>query len=232
MSKDLDNRYFIILNKDEIIFSCLNNENKVLFTKSYALINGLNNLFKELENFFIYNLIEIEKSLNEFIKRIYIIFDIHNSLSVNLSIKHKLETEKINKNKINDLLRHLKHEFNKYSNDQKVIHMTIIKLLIDGKKKDLIFFRETSDNLVLEVKLECLKKETVYFIEKLCSNYQISVEKILLADHLRKSFLNQTENIVFLANKSLNGEDNNEVSWISKKSIKQGFFERFFNFFN
>ena len=139
MSKDLDNRYFIILNKDEIIFSCLNNENKVLFTKSYALINGLNNLFKELENFFIYNLIEIEKSLNEFIKRIYIIFDIHNSLSVNLSIKHKLETEKINYDKINELLSYLKYQFTKYSYDQKVIHMTISKLVVDDKENNFSF---------------------------------------------------------------------------------------------
>ena len=232
MSKDLDNRYFIILNKDEIIFSCLNNENKVLFTKSYALINGLNNLFKELENFFIYNLIEIEKSLNEFIKRIYIIFDIDISLSVYLSIKNKLETKKINENKINDLLSSLKYQFSKYSSDQKVIHMSINKLLIDGKETDLSLFRETSDNLILEVKFECLKNQTVHFIEKICTNYQISVEKILLANHLRQSFLNKTEDIVFSANKFLSGQVNNEVMWTRKNLVKQGFFTKFFNFFN
>ena len=104
MSKDFDNRYFVILNKDKIIFSCLNNENKISFTKSHILINGLNNLFEDLEKFFIENLIDIEKSLKDFIKKIYIIFDIDNSLSVHLSIKYKLETEKINENKINELL--------------------------------------------------------------------------------------------------------------------------------
>src|SRR6056300_329011 len=194
MSKDLDNRYFITLNKDKIIFSCLNKENKISFTMSHILKNGLNNLFEDLEKFFIDNLINIKK--------------------------------------INELLSCLKNQFNKYSNDQKVIHMTIIKVLIDGKEKDLSLIRETFDNSILEVKFECLKKQTVHSIDKLCSNYQISVEKILLADHLRQSSLNQTENIVFLANKFLNGEDNKEVSWISKKPIKRGFFENFFNFFN
>ena len=232
MSKDLDNRYFIILNEDKIIFSCLNNQNKISFTKSYILINGLNNLFEDLEKFFIENLIDIEKSLKDFIKKIYLIFDTYNSLSVYLSIKHKLETDKINENKINELLSYLKYQFTKYSNDQKVIHMTISKLLVDGKEKNLSLFKEASDNLILEVKFECLKKQTVHSVDKLCSNYQISVEKILLADHLRQSSLNQTENIVFLANKFLNGEDNKEVSWISKKPIKRGFFEKFFNFFN
>jgi hypothetical protein len=52
MSKDLDNRYFIILNKDKIIFSCLNNKNKISFTMSHILKNGLNNLFEDLKNFF------------------------------------------------------------------------------------------------------------------------------------------------------------------------------------
>ncbi len=199
---------------------------------SHILKNDLNNLFEDLEQFFIDNLIDIEKSLKDFIRKIYIILDTDNSLSVHLSIKHKLETEKINENKINELLSYLKNQFTKYSNDQKVIHMTIIKLLIDGKEKDLSLIRKTFDNLILEVKFECLKKQTVYLIDKLCSNYQISVEKILLSDHLRQSFSNQIENIVFLANKSLSGEDNNEVSWISKKPTKIGFFEKFFNFFN
>jgi hypothetical protein len=79
MNKNLDNKYFIILNNDEIIFSCLNNENKISFTMKHILINGQNNLFEELEKFFTDNLIEIEKSLKDFIKKIYIIIDIDNS---------------------------------------------------------------------------------------------------------------------------------------------------------
>src|SRR6056300_1965172 len=232
MSKDLDNRYFITLNKDKIIFSCLNKENKISFTMSHILKNGLNNLFEDLEKFFINNLTDIEKSLKDFIKKIYIIFDIDGSLSAYLSIKYKLETKKINENKINELLTYLKNQFNKYSNDQKIIHMTIIKVLIDGKEKDLSLIRETADNSILEVKFECLKKQTVHLVKKLCSNYQISLEKILLANHLRQSFLSQTQNIVFSANKFLSGTSNNEVFWTTKKPIKHGFFEKFFNFFN
>ena len=232
MSKDLDNKYFIILNKDEITFSCLNNENKIILTKKHTFTNGLNNLFGELENFLINNLIEIEKSLKDFVKKIYIIFDTDNTMSVYLSIKHKIDTDKISENKINDLLSNLKYQFTKYNNDLKVIHMKIIKLLIDGKEKDLSSFREAFDNLIVEVNFKCLKNQTIHFVKKLCSNYQISVEKILLANHLRQSFLNNTDNIVFLANKLLSGQVNNEVMWIRKNLIKQGFFTKFFNFFN
>jgi len=232
MSKDLDNKYYIILNEDEIIFNCLNNENKISFTKKHTLINRSNNLFDELENFFIDNLIEIEKKLKDFIKKIYIIVDTDNSLRVNLSIRYKPLTEKINENKINDLLSLLKYQFTKYSNDQKVIHMTISKLLIDGKEKDLSIINKNLKDLVLEVRFECLKNQIIDNIQKILSNYQISIEKTLLANYLREYSNCPSKDIVFIADKIIKGENINEVIWTSKKLIKKGFFERFFNFFN
>jgi hypothetical protein len=232
MSKDLGNRYFIILNKDKIIFSCLNHENKISFTKSHNLINGLNNLFEDLENFFIDNLIDIEKSLKDFIKKIYIILDTNNNLRAHLSFKYKLETKKINENKINDILNSLKYEFTKYNYDQKIIHMTIIKLLIDSKKKNLLLLKETVNDLILEVKFECLKNESVVAIKKLCSKFQISVEKILLKKHLKEYNCNLVDDFIFVADKIINEENINEVLLINKKSLKKGLFERFFDFFN
>jgi hypothetical protein len=224
MSKDLDNRYFIILNKDKIIFSCLNNENKISFTKSHTLINGLNNLFGDLENFFIDNLIDIEKSLKDFIKKIYIIVDLDNTLNANLSIKYNSEAETINIQKINDLLGLLKYQFIKYSNDQKIIHMKISKLIIDGKEKDLSIVDKAFKNLILEVQFECLKIEIVNNIKKLLSQYQISVGKFLLGNHLRGLQYNNVENILYIAHKVVSGEIANEVEWNKKKPIVRNFF--------
>jgi hypothetical protein len=232
MNKSLDNKYFIILNKDEINFSCLNYENKISFTIKYTLKKELNDLFEELENFFADNIIFIEKSLKDFIKKIYIIIDTDKNLSVNLSTKYKIQTKKINQQKINELLSALKYQFTKYSSDQKIIHMTINKLIVDGEEKDFSYVKEACDNLILEVKFQCLKNQTVQIIRKLCSNYQISVEKILLANHMRQHVENHADNIAFVANKFLIGEVKNEVLWITKKPLNLGFFEKFFKFFN
>jgi hypothetical protein len=196
MNKNFSNKYFVILNKNEIIFNCLNKENKISYTKKQILTNGPNNIITELENFFTDNLIEIERNLKDFIKKIYIIFDIDEILSVDLSIKYKLESGKIDQNKINDLLSYLKYQFTKYSNNQSVIHMTISKLLIDGEEKDISFVKETSNNLILQVKFECIKNKIVHIIKELCSNYQITVDKILLANHLRQSIENHTDDII------------------------------------
>ena len=231
MSEDLDNRYFIILIKDKIIFSCLNNENKISFTKSYTLINGLNNLFGDLEKFFIDNLIDLEKSLKDFIRKIYIIVDIESTLNANLSIKYNSETETINIQKINDLLSLLKYQFIKYNNDQKIIHMKISKSIIDGKEIDLSIVDKAFKNLILEVQFECLKIEIVNNIKKLLSQYQISVEKFLLGNQLRGLQCNNAESILYIAHKFVSGEIINEVALNKKKPIDRNFFERFFNFF-
>ena len=233
MSKDLDNRYFIILNKDKIIFSCLNNENKNLFTQKYDFINfDSNELFKEVENFFNDNLVKIEKKLKDFIRKIYIIVDLDNSLSVNLSIKYDLDKAKIKRDKINELINTLKYQFNKYYNDEKIIHIIVNKLIVDGEKKNLLPVKENFQNLIIEVKFQCLKEQFVNNIKKSLSNYQIAVEKIFLADRLNKNIQNQEENIFEAADKVLSEEDSDEVLIVKKKKLNNGFFERFFNFFN
>ena len=233
MSKNFDNRYFIILNKDKIIFSCLNNENKNLFTQKYDFINfDSNELFKEVENFFNDNLVKIEKNLKDFIRKIYIIVDLDNSLSVNLSIKYDSDKVKIKRDKINELINTLKYQFNKYYNDEKIIHIIVNKLIIDGEKKNLLPVKENFQNLILEVKFQCLKERFVNNIKKSLSNYQIAVEKIFLADRLNKTIHNQEENIFEAADKVLSEENSDEVLIVKKKKLNNGFFERFFNFFN
>ena len=77
-----------------------------------------------------------------------------------------------------------------------------------------------------------MKAEFVNIIKKSLSKYQILVEKILLANHIRESVESQTLNIIFKADKIMSDANKNEVVWIKKKSIKCGFFEKFFHFFN
>ena len=86
MNEDLGNKYFIILNKDEIIFNCLNDKNKISFAKKYNLKDkNLNNLYSELENFLSDNLIQIEKKLDKKMSKDIPIFRI----CLNSSAKNK-----------------------------------------------------------------------------------------------------------------------------------------------
>ena len=233
MSENFNNKYFIILNKEKIIFSCLDNKKKIFFTQKYNLTNyELDNLSKEMENFFKDNLIKMEKDLNDFIRKVIIIVDLDDYLSAKLSMKFNLDSETINDQKINELLTSLKYQFSKYSNDQKVIHMIINKLLVNGMEKDLYFTDEKPQNLILEVKFECLKQQIINMIKKSLSMYQISVENILIANHLRQFAQHELNNIIFLADKFISNGNKNEVLWANQKSNNHGFFEKFFNFFD
>ena len=99
-------------------------------------------------------------------------------------------------------------------------------------KKDLSIVDKTFKNLILEVQFECLKIEIVDNIRKLLSQYQISVEKFLLGNHLRGLGGNNADNMLYIAHKIVSGEIANEVEWNKKKPIVRNFFERFFNVFN
>ena len=232
MSENLDSRYFIVLDKDKIIFFCLNSKNKILFKQNYDFINyNPVNSYLALENFLNENLIKIEKDLNVFIRKIFIIVDLENTLIADLSLRHYFQKEKNNQHTINDLLNLLKNQFAKYSNDLKIIHMVISKFLIDGKESDLSSINENFENLTLEVQFECLKDHTVIALKKILSKYQISLEKIISANFLKKFSQNRTSDIIYSANKIINGELKNEVISVKKKPKNTGFFENFFHLF-
>ena len=232
MNENLGNKYFIILNKDKIIFNCLNDKNKISFAKKYNLKDkNLNNLYSELENFLSDNLIQIEKKLDNYIQKIYFIVNTNDTLSASLSISYNLKTETATPNKIGDLLKDLKYQFTKYNDDYKIIHMTISKSLVNKENISIFAKDMISKNFILEVKFECLKKQIVNVIQKSLSKYQISVEKFFVLDYLKEINQNYSENILCTANKVINGQIDNEVLLITKKLAKNSFFERFFSYF-
>ena len=60
---------------------------------------------------------------------------------------------------------------------------------------------------------------------------QIFLEKIFSAEYL-KEFMTNNENIINSIDKVERGINKLEVSLVPKKSIKKGFFERFFDYFS
>ena len=77
MTKNLgDNRYFILIKKKKILFQALNmSKEQILKKETYINNYQIDSIYSLLENFLDKNIIEIEKTLKNFIKEIYIIFD-------------------------------------------------------------------------------------------------------------------------------------------------------------
>ena len=116
--------------------------------------------------------------------------------------------------------------------NKKIIHFLIEKYVIDNK-----FYTTLPENIncnifSLDTEFICLSKNLIENIEKILKKYHISLNQILSAGYLEK-FKDNTDNTIFTtASRIIAGHNSNEVLLTGKINKKQGFFERFFNFFN
>ena len=228
-----DYRYFLIIKKQKISFKSFDSINGSSLIKEIFIENfSKEEIFFLLEKFLEKNIFEIEKELKNFIKKIYIIFESDTFFEVSACIKHNLKGISFNQSQLNDALIDIKNQLKKYSHKYEIIHMIISRYIINGVVHDFLPENMDGDDLVIQVNFICLQSETVNNLKKIFSKYEISINKILCYDYLKKLNSYRSENIIKIANDNINRLNANEVFIVKKKLKKQGFFEKFFNFFN
>ena len=228
MNNKFENRYFLIIKKNKLLFTAYNFTKGNIFTKEIFIgDHSINNIYYLLENYLEKNIFKIEKDLKSFVEKIYIVFESDNFFEVQSSIKHNF-----NNNKIKDSLVDIRNQFYKYSPGYKIIHMIINKYIINGATYNFLPEDFHNQNLVIEINFICLEDKIVSKMKKIFSKYQISISKILSYEYLKKFNNYNGENIVKVANENINQLNDNEVFIVKKIEKNQGFFEKFFNFFN
>ena len=233
MSNKKDHRYFLIIKKQKILFKIFDPINGSSLIKEFSLENTYkDHIFYLLEKFLETNIFKIEKELKNFIKKIYIVFESDTFFEVGSSIKHNFKGTKFNYSQLNDALIDIKNQLEKHSKKYEIIHMVIKKYIINGVDNEILPENFKGDNLVTQVNFICLEKEDVENIKKIFSKYQISINKILCYEYLKSLNNSGSEKIIQIANDAINGYNPNEVFIVKKTLKKQGFFEKFFNFFN
>ena len=234
MTNKLDFRTFLYLNHNQFIIyvaEILTNE-KIYSEKLEIEKNSTELKFSKLDEFLNINIFKIEKKLNNFIKDIYVILDSNEFHSIKLSIKKNNNGNLINSETLIHPLNDLKNLCQSNLQNKKIIHFLIEKYLIDNK-----FFTTLPENVncnifSLDTEFICLSKNLIENIEKILKKYHISLNQILSASYVEK-FKDDTDNTIFTtASRIISGHNSNEVLLIGKVKKKQGFFEKFFNFFN
>ena len=110
--------------------------------------------------------------------------------------------------------------------------MKINNYMIDNSNYNLIPKGLKCDFFSLDIEFIGFPKSLIKDIELILVNYQISVSDIVNYEYL-KSFIKSNEDDIFaMCDKILNGYNSNEVFLVTKNNKNEGFFERFFNFFN
>lgn len=220
---------FLLVKLDELIIVVLNTDNKILYKKKIFIETLFN--FEILNNFLKKNIFEIEKVLKEFVNNIYLIVD-HNELySIKLSIKDKNENILLNFNSINSLLSEAKNQCKNTLENNDIVHMKIDEFKIDETCYKILPQQNSCKNFSIDINFICIPNKISNDFKKVFSNYQISLSKILSYQYLLTFKKNTNDNIYDIAQRILNGLNENEVFVSNKSSKKQGFFERFFNFF-
>ncbi len=233
MSSSQDLRYFLIIKKKKFLFKTFDLTSGSLLVKETFIENyTIDNILDSLEKFLNKNIFEFEKELNNFIKKINIIFESDSFFEVEYSIKHNLKGINFNQGQFNDALIDIKNQLEKHSQKHEIIHMIISKYILNGVIHKSLPENIDGDNLVIQVNFICLENKIIENFKKIFSKYQISINKILCYRYLKSLNNYSSENITKIANDIINRQNSNEV-FIVKKTLKnKGFFEKFFNFFN
>ncbi len=234
MIREADLRTYLYLNNTQyIIYVTDNKTNEKIYSEKLAIEENSTELkFKKMDEFLDSNILKIEKKLDSFIKDIYVILDSKEFHSIKLSIKKDNNGNLINSEALIHPLSDLKNLCQSNLLNKKIIHFFIEKYVIDNK-----FYSSLPENVKcnifsLDTEFICLSKNLIENIEKILKKYHISINQILSAGYLEK-FKDNTDNTIFTtASRIIAGHNSNEVLLTGKINKKQGFFERFFNFFN
>ena len=233
MNNLTDYKYFLLVGFQKISLVAINPNNQIFFTKEILTNDfSVNENFKTLENFLNQNIFEIEKSLDKYVKDIYLIIDYDNFFSVDISFKYNFKDIVVEHSQLNSALIDLKNQFKKTIGDHEITHIVINKFIIDGTVYSSLPNGINYKDLALEVRFICLNNKIINNSKKILSKYQIFVKRILCCEYLRKFKNADNQNIFSIANSILNGQNQNENFLLNKSTKNKGFFEKFFSFFN
>lgn len=233
MIKSKECNFFLSIGVNDIKFDAIDSNDEILFSKN-DLVDNLSNTknFEILEKFLKNNIFDIEEELNSYVKNINLVIDHNNFLFVNLSMKYTPDGISFNFNRLNSSLVELKKYFQNTIGNFEIIHMVINKFIVDGKVCSKLIEASKYNKIYIEIKFICLNKSIVANLKNILSRYQIFVKNIICFKYL-KEFENFSSNkSTIIAQKILNGLNQNEIFYKKKSSKKHRFFEKFFNFFN
>ncbi len=234
MTSKSDFRTYLYLNHNQFIIyvaEILTNE-KIYFEKFEIEENFTELKFSKLDEFLNFNIFKIEKKLNNFIKDIYVILDSKEFHSIKLSIKKDNNGNLLNSKTLIHPLNDLKNLCQSNLQNEKIVHFLIEKYVIDNKFYTTLPENVNCNIFSLDTEFICLSKNLIENIEKILKKYHISLNQILSASYLEKLKDKSDNNIFTTASRIISGHNSNEVLLIGKINKKQGFFERFFNFFS
>jgi hypothetical protein len=202
-------------------FNKLNNQLEYYKEQSYKpYINSDQELnFDELQKLVEKNIIEMEKSIDEFVKDIYLIIETPQTMSIQLSVIKNNEGKNITKQDALYLIQDAKQQILKSHLDIRILHIIVENYVSDDVEYKFLPLEKNSKKFSIDVKF---LKQQIFINQFICLNY------VKMFDSKDKD---NEKNICELAKDIVKGVNKQEVVSIPKIIKKTGFFEKLFHLF-
>jgi len=231
-NQDLFRSFLSVSDKEISIYVKNISSDEIVFFKKEKIDDNQSYFYNDrLQNFFVEKIEEIEEQIKLFVDNISLIIESENIVSIQFSLKQKLENKVTSLDELKSLLLVGQEEILKYNQNLLIIHFLIDLINIDGKIVETIEDQLVKKFMCIDLRFICINQNTVDEFKSLFKKKQIFLEKIFSAEYL-KEFMTNNENIINSIDKVERGINKLEVSLVPKKSIKKGFFERFFDYFS
>ena len=231
-NQDLFRSFFSVSDKEISIYVKNISSDEIIFFKKEKIDDNQSYFYNDrLQNFFVEKIEEIEEQIKLFVDNISLIIESENIVSIQFSLKQKIENKVTSLNELKSLLLVGQEEILKYNQNLLIIHFLVDLINIDGKIVETIEDQFVEKFMCIDLRFICINQNTVDEFKNLFKKKQIFLDKIFSAEYL-KEFMTNNENIINSIDKVERGINKLEVSLVPKKSIKKGFFERFFDYFS
>ena len=206
---------------------------KSLYKNKLELENEIDLLnLDNLSNFLDANIFKIEKLADNFIKNIVLIIDSDKNSYINICIKKKNYENLINYKNLEIALTETKDLFKENYQKQNIMHMIVENYSINGKNYSSFINEIKGDYLSLEVNFISIPSNFELILDKILEKYQIKIDKFLDCKYLIEQSKDNKFELPNIANKIINGYNQNEVILVPKNLKNKGFFENFFQLFS
>ena len=234
MNEAIDFETYLVISNNKFEIYLLDIKNfKNLYKKEFKYKTDLEKIdLNLLDEFLEKNIFSIEKVAGSFVNKINLIIQSKKILNLDLSVKKKNYSQNISHVFLKNILTDIKDLFKESYREYKLMHMLINKYIINEESYTSLKDEINSDEICLEIKLISISNLIVFEIENILKKYQIQVINYFDKEYLKDFFKDEQLEISHMANKTLNGINNNEVLLTSKNTKKLGFFEKFFQLFS
>ena len=224
-------------NNTNINLAVFNKSNdKLEYYKEYPYLSYFNNYnelnFEKLDKLLETNILDIEKTIEEFVRDVYLIVETPQSISIKLSVTKNNEGNKIIKEDAMYLVQDAKQQLLKSNQDLGIIHIIVENYVLDNVQYKFFPSEKKCTKFSIDIIFICFPKDLLKSFEKLFLKQQIYITQFVCSNYIKTfGFINKEQNMCECAKDIVQGVNKQEVVSIPKELKKKGFFEKLFHFF-